>query len=158
VLAAHHNQGGFALIILAVLTLLGTAVAGICAILADGVDQHHRWISQFPPEQQAQIRRAEKAAAWGAIAAGSIALHEHHKRVSAQLSASVMGTGPKPGAVGAAMFEMKQRRQADQRHQELLNATRASGQPKADPLDSRPLLARSEQSPASRRRRSELGW
>lgn len=157
VLAAHHNHGGFALIILAALTLLGAAVAGIGAIIADGVDQHERWIKQHPTWQQAQIRRAEKAAAWGAVAAGSIALHEHHKRVSAQLSASVMGTGPKPGGVGAAMFEMKQRRQADQRHQELLNAIRISGQPKTNPLDSSPLLAHSEQSSASQRRRRELG-
>jgi hypothetical protein len=84
------------------------------------------------------MRKAERVAAYGAMAVGSVALHEHHKRVSTRLSASVMGAGPAPGCAGAAMFEMQRRT--------------------ADPLDSRPLLARSKQSPTAQRRRRELGW
>jgi hypothetical protein len=56
-----------------------------------GVDAHHRWISQFPPEQQAAIRKAERAAAWGAHRRRCRGLHEHNKRVGAQLSAPVVG-------------------------------------------------------------------
>lgn len=160
VLAAHHNHGGFALIILAVLTLFAAIVAGIGAIIADGVDQHERWISQFPPEQQAAIRKAERAAAWGLTAAAAVALHESNKRMGEKLSASAIGTGPPPGKAGAAMWQAKQRRRAEaesqQQRQELLDAIRRSSQPAPDPTAT--ALGRSQLSEAGQRRRRELGW
>jgi hypothetical protein len=77
-----------------VLSVLVPVCAVILTAISEGVDAHHRWISQHTPEQQAAIRKAERVAAWGAMAAGSVALHEHHKRRSAQLSASVIGSKP----------------------------------------------------------------
>ena len=53
-----------------------------------------------------------------------------------KLSASVTGTGPPPGKAGAAMWRMKQqarqKRQAAQQHQELLDAIEQAGQPQQD--------------------------
>jgi hypothetical protein len=146
---------GVVIMLLSVIVPVG---AVILTAISEGVDAHHRWVSQHPREQQERIRQAERAAAWGAAAAGAVALHEHNKRRSAELAASVIGTGSGPGRAGAAAFATQQRRQADQRHQELLDAIRVGGQRAADPLDARPLLARSQQSPASQRRRTELGW
>ena len=111
---------------------------------------HERWIGQYPATQQAQIRRAERAAAWGLTAAAAVALHESNKRMGAKLSASVIGTGPPPGKAGAAIWQAKQQAkqegQAAQQHQDLLGAIREAGQAPPDP--SATALGRSQVSEA----------
>ena len=59
--------------------MLFAVIAVIASVAMDAAARHREWISQFPPEQQERIRRAEKAAAWGALAAGEVAFHEHVK-------------------------------------------------------------------------------
>jgi hypothetical protein len=89
--------------------MLLSVIVPVCAVIltaiSQGVDAHHRWISQFPPGQQEQIRRAEKAAPWGAAAAGAVALHEYNKRAAARNAASVIGNRSisTPGTSNAAM-------------------------------------------------------
>ena len=123
-------------VVIMLLSVIVPVIAVILTAISEGVDAHNHWISQHTPEEQAAIRKAERVAARGAIAAGSVAMHEHHKRVSAQLSASAIGTGPPPGKAGAVMWRAKQRRRAEaesqRRQQELLDAIRQSSQPAPD--------------------------
>jgi hypothetical protein len=60
-----------------VVLMLLSVIVPVCAVIllaiSQGVGAHHRWVSQHTPEQQKRIRRTERAAAWGAMAAGSVA-------------------------------------------------------------------------------------
>jgi hypothetical protein len=145
-----------------VIMVTGSILAGITwlivVITKEVSDRHRAWLSQLPPGQQQAIRKAETAAAWGLAAAGAVALHEHNKRAGARLTASVVGYGPPPGRAQQAMWHAKQQRRAETQRVEVLDAIRHGSQPDPAPLDSRPLLARGELSPASQRRRRELGW
>jgi hypothetical protein len=93
-LGVNHGQVSFGafLIIMPIFTAI---MAAICIAIGSAIEAHQKWLSQFTSGQQAAIRKAERTAAWGAMAVGSVALHEHNKRVSARLSASVIG-GPVP--------------------------------------------------------------
>jgi hypothetical protein len=74
------------------LSVIVSIGAVILSAISEGVDAHHHWISQHTPEQQAAIRKAERAAAWAGTAVAAVGLHEHNRRVGEKLSASVMGT------------------------------------------------------------------
>lgn len=135
-------------------------VPPVIAVIRSTYQAHQRWISHFPPGQQAAVRTAEKAAAWTATAAAAVALHEQHKRADAKLSASVIGTGPGPGRSGQAMWQAKQtmeaqhqRDEAGRKHQELLDAIRQPGQ-QQDPTAA--LLERSKQTTARQRLQATL--
>ena len=134
------------------LILLGLAMLilpPVIAIARSAHQAHERWISQYPAAQQAAIRRAEHAAAWGLTAAAAVALHEHNKRESARLAESVIHGSPAKQADRVAT-------EAAQQHQVLLDAIRESGEAPPDP--SATALGRSQLSEASQRRRRELGW
>jgi hypothetical protein len=92
-------------VVIMVLSVIVPVCAVILTAISEGVDAHHHWISQHPPEQQAAIRKAERAAAWGAVAAGSVALHQYNKRAAARNAASVIGNRsvPTPGTSNTAM-------------------------------------------------------
>ena len=79
---------------LIVLPILAGIIAVIVMVAQDTMRAHREWISKFPPGQQASIRQAEKAALWGAMAVGAVALHEHHKRTDARLTESVLHGSP----------------------------------------------------------------
>ena len=147
-------------VFMVLLGLVLFALPPVIAIARSAREAHESWISQYSPEKQAQIRKAERAAIWAGTAAAAVALHESNKRMGEKLSASVTGTGPPPGKAGAAIWQAKQQAKqeskAAQEHQELLDAIRQSGQASPDP--SATALGRSQLSGASQRRRRELGW
>ena len=75
------------------LPVIALAIVVIAAIAKAAAAEHRRyreWKASLPPEQRAAVELAEAAAA----AAAAIAMWEHHKRVDARLSASVMGRAP----------------------------------------------------------------
>jgi Na+-transporting methylmalonyl-CoA/oxaloacetate decarboxylase gamma subunit len=122
-----HSLTGLG-VVLIIAPFLAGIIWVIAAVARDAAEQHHGWISQHTPAQQAPIRQAENAAAWAATAAAAVALHESSKRNRARLGASVTGTGPPPGKAGAAMWAARQRDQAARERQELPGAIRQSGQ------------------------------
>jgi hypothetical protein len=70
--------------------LLALALRVIAAIAKDAAAEHRccqSWKATLTPEQRAAVEVAETAAA----AAAAIAMWEHHKRVDAGLTSSVMG-------------------------------------------------------------------
>jgi hypothetical protein len=136
----------------------------VIAIARSAREAHESWISQYSPEQQAQIRKAERAAIWAGTAAAAVALHASNKRTGEKLSASVIGTGPPPGKAGAAMWQAKQqaRRESQARKPGSSAASGAArrqpGKRPAPPDPTATALGRSQLSEAGQRHRRELGW
>jgi len=74
------------------LPLLAGAAWLLAAILRAAATEHQRyraWKASLTPEKRAAVELAETAAA----ATAAIAMWEHHKRVDAWLTSSVMGAG-----------------------------------------------------------------
>jgi hypothetical protein len=53
-------------------------------------EQHRAWLDSMPPEQRQAVIRAEQAAAWAATAVAAAAMWEHHKRVDAKNTQTVV--------------------------------------------------------------------
>jgi Na+-transporting methylmalonyl-CoA/oxaloacetate decarboxylase gamma subunit len=66
-------------VIMILMPLLAGAIWMIVMITKDTLAAHARWLAQHTPEQQAQIRKAERAALWAGTAVAAVALHEHNK-------------------------------------------------------------------------------
>ena len=101
-------------------SLLTGAIAVVVMIAKDARAAHARWLAQFPPGQQERIRKAERAAAWSAMAVGAVALHEHNKHARERQAAHWQ-------AREAASKERNAASAARQQHQELLDAVRSQG-------------------------------
>ena len=80
--------------LLILIPVLIAFTACIAAIAREGTRQHRAWLAQFPPEQQAAIIRAEKAAAWAATAAAAVAMHRRHRKTQARLADQVISGFP----------------------------------------------------------------
>lgn len=119
---ASDTATAWGITFLVVFPVLLTAIAAITAIAKDTAGRHRQWISQFPPEQQERIRKAERAAAWGALAVGEAAFHEHVRHSREQQAAQYQ-------AREAASRAQREATEAQQRHQELLAALGQQNQP-----------------------------
>lgn len=70
----ENNPGLMVLgIALIVIPLLAGVIWVISSVTKHASQAHQGWISQYAPEQQARIRKTERAAVWGALAVADVA-------------------------------------------------------------------------------------
>ena len=118
--ASAGGPGAVIGVLLILASLLTGAIAVVVMIAKDARAAHARWLAQFPPEQQERIRKAERAAAWGAMAVGELAFHEHVRHSKTRHAAQYQARTAASRARSAAFA-------ARQQHQELLDAVRSQG-------------------------------
>jgi hypothetical protein len=94
------------------LPLLAAIMAVIAAVVVDASREHRRWLAAHTPEQQARIRKAEKAALLiGGLAAADLGLRElnkHQEEHTARLREIMHG----PGSYAQRMTDQARAQQA----------------------------------------------
>jgi Na+-transporting methylmalonyl-CoA/oxaloacetate decarboxylase gamma subunit len=127
-IGAHLRTGPYGensnagLIGLGVTMIVATVLFGIIAvflmIVSESSQRHAAWLAQYTPEQQVQIRKAERAALWAGTAVAAVALHEHTRRTR---------------QASAAAFQASHASYvAQQQHQELIDAIQGQQAPAVD--------------------------